>query len=668
MPDTSPVRKLGFHKIMNTQTTLIRILLSATASLALTVAAQAQFNYYVNNNNTAVLQYYSGPGGTVVVPATIDSYPVTAIQSYTFYGQGSITNITLPASVTNIDARTFGYCAGLLGFTVAANNPAFGTTNGVLCNQNLTTLVAFPAGRTGSYSLPGGITSLADEAFYGCASLTNIVLPNGLTGIGNEGFLNCSSLVAITLPGSLTNLGYSAFFSCTNLASVVISNGLTAIADQTFSGCSHLASLTLPASVTNLGGLVFANCTSLTAITAATNNPAYASVGGVLLNKGQNTLVLYPPGRAGNYAVPNDITSIADNAFNSCLGLTGVTLPASLTDLGNQALAGCTRLTNATLAYGVTNIGTSAFNACSSLAAITLPGSVTSIGDNAFDNCSSLAAVTLNPGVTSIGNSTFSGCTSLASFMVPGSVRSIGGAAFGNCASLTAITISNGVTGIGSSAFSSCASLARITLPNSVTNLADELFQGCGSLTNVVIGSGVTAIGHLVFYGCTNLTSLYFLGGVPSVNADSFVGSTYNNNPGNPGNNQVVVNGIPATGYYPPGAAGWKSGGLGGGYATAYDAIFLPSGGNNNSIWLPGLYVTPGTPPVAGPAPTPPALGINLYSNQPAVFFPTATGTNFVLQMTTNLAGGNWVTVSNGIPISGLIITNPPANAFFRLH
>jgi hypothetical protein len=67
------------------------------------------------------------------------------------------------------------------------------------------------------------------------------------------------------------------------------------------------------------------------------------------------------------------------------------------------------------------------------------------------------------------------------------------------------------------------------------------------------------------------------------------------------------------------------------------------------------------------PAAAPP-LGISTYSNRPALFFPTLTGTNHVLQMSTNLTGSNWVTVSNGIPISGLIITNPPTNAFFRLY
>jgi hypothetical protein len=68
------------------------------------------------------------------------------------------------------------------------------------------------------------------------------------------------------------------------------------------------------------------------------------------------------------------------------------------------------------------------------------------------------------------------------------------------------------------------------------------------------------------------------------------------------------------------------------------------------------------------PAPPPPALGISTYGSQPTVFFPTATGTNFVLQMTTNLSTGSWVTVSNGVPVSGIIITNPPGTAFFRLH
>ena len=94
-------------------------------------------------------------------------------------------------------------------------------------------------------------------------------------------------------------------------------------------------------------------------------------------------------------------------------------------------------------------------------------------------------------------------------------------------------------------------------------------------------------------------------------------------------------------------------------------AIYL-SGGNSGDPTDPGPLLT--LQPYSAAPPSPPALGIASYSNQPAVFFPTATGTNFVLQMTTNLASGNWVTVTNGVPFSCVVITNPSVNAFFRLH
>jgi hypothetical protein len=103
-----------------------------------------------------------------------------------------------------------------------------------------------------------------------------------------------------------------------------------------------------------------------------------------------------------------------------------------------------------------------------------------------------------------------------------------------------------------------------------------------------------------------------------------------------PAYDTTVFFGETATAYYLQGATGW---------GPTFDGI-------PTQILLP----------------PPPALGISTYVGQPTVFFPTATGTNYVLQMTTNLASGNWVTVSNGTPISGLIITNPPAAAFFRLH
>jgi len=205
-------------------------------------------------------------------------------------------------------------------------------------------------------------------------------------------------------------------------------------------------------------------------------------------------------------------------------------------------------------------------------------------------------------------------------YTIPNSVTSIGSGAFEFCSSLTNITIPNSVTNIKSEAFDSCTSLTSMTIPNSVISIGVGSFLFCFSLTNVTIPSSVISIGTEAFDSCSSLVSVGFQGNAPTPANDT---SVFQNDTGAP------------IAYYLQGATGW---------GATFDGI-------PTSVILP-------------PAP---ALGISTYGSQPAVFFPTATGINYVLQMTTNLANGPWVTVSNGIPISGVIITNPPAAAFFQL-
>jgi len=150
---------------------------------------------------------------------------------------------------------------------------------------------------------------------------------------------------------------------------------------------------------------------------------------------------------------------------------------------------------------------------CKMLVSVTIPNSVTSIGDTAFADCTSLTSVTIPNSVTSIGQRAFLDCTSLTSITIPNSVTSIGSVAFAGCTSLTSITIPNSVTSIGEHAFRNCTSLTSITIPNSVTSIGNETFRGCTSLTSVTIGSGVTSIGTGAFYECTSLTSVTFATG-----------------------------------------------------------------------------------------------------------------------------------------------------------
>ena len=173
--------------------------------------------------------------------------------------------------------------------------------------------------------------------------------------------------------------------------------------------------------------------------------------------------------------------------------------------------------------YGVTSIGDQAFYGCRGLTSITISNSVTSIGGWAFNGCSSLTSITIPNSVTSIGSCAFSYCTSLTSITIPNGVTSVGNQTFEGCSKLTSITIPNSVTSIGYCAFMGCSSITSITIPNSVTSIGSEAFSYCSSLTSITIGSGVKNIYGYAFGYCPELTDVYcYAVNVPQTYASAF--------------------------------------------------------------------------------------------------------------------------------------------------
>lgn len=176
--------------------------------------------------------------------------------------------------------------------------------------------------------------------------------------------------------------------------------------------------------------------------------------------------------------------------------------------------------------YSVTAICSSAFRDCSGLTSVTLPNSITSIGDHAFTGCTGLKKPIYNSylfaymcpnnkgeyvipqGISLISNTAFSGCFGLTSVIIPNSVTNIGNKAFMDCYGLTSVTIPNSVTSIGSYAFYGCSGLTSVTIPNSVTSIGSYAFQYCMGLKSLSIGNGLSVISTKSFAFCNNLTSV----------------------------------------------------------------------------------------------------------------------------------------------------------------
>ena len=204
------------------------------------------------------------------------------------------------------------------------------------------------------------------------SSIKKVVINNGVTSIGDYAFYGCTGLTSITIPNSVTSIGYQAFFFCKRLTSITIPNSVTTIGSNAFSYCEGLTSITIPNSVTSIGDYAFLECTGLTSINVAEDNLNYASVDGVLYNKDKNTLITCPMGKTGSITIPNSVTSIGDGAFEWCTGLTSITIPNSVTSIGDAAFADCTGLTSVTIPNSVTSIGYAAFSECTGLTSMTV--------------------------------------------------------------------------------------------------------------------------------------------------------------------------------------------------------------------------------------------------------------------------------------------------------
>ena len=209
---------------------------------------------------------------------------------------------------------------------------------------------------------------------------------DGVKNIGNLTFYSCLHLTDVNISNSVISIGKNAFDDCERLVNVNIPNGLTSIGPSAFHFCPHLKNITIPSSVTSIGNFAFNGCYSLKSIEVAEDNSNYSSEDGVLFNKNKSNLICCPGGKAGEYTIPDFVTSMSSVAFASCRSITKVVIPNTIANIPYGAFSQCDALTDVVIPNSVTSIEERAFNGCSSLANITIPSSVTNIGTDAFND------------------------------------------------------------------------------------------------------------------------------------------------------------------------------------------------------------------------------------------------------------------------------------------
>ncbi len=445
---------------------------------------------------------------------------ITIIKDDAFYNCTGLTSVTIPNSVTEIGRDAFEGCTGLTSVTIPESVTAIGDGAFSLCT-----------GLT-SVTIPNSVTEISDFTFFGCSGLTSVTIGNRVTEIGYRAFWKCKKLTEITIPESVTAIGSEAFYYCTGLTSVIIPNSVTSIGDYAFDGCKGLTEVSIPNSVTEIGSSAFSNCTGLISVAIGSgvtsigssafygctklekievdnDNPNYSSQDGILYNKDKTEVIHIPQKIQGSVTIPNSITSIGNYVFSDCTGLTSITIPNSVTEIGSSAFSGCTKLAKIEVDSDNPNYSSQdgiLYNKDKTRLIlvpqgiqghITIPNGVTEIDNGAFSRCSGVTEVTIPNSVTSIGEPAFYYCTSLTKIEVDANNP--------NYSSQDGILYNKDKTEF---THIPQAIQGSVTIPNSITSIPNRAFYNCSGLTSVTIGNSVTSIDVSAFERCTKLTKI----------------------------------------------------------------------------------------------------------------------------------------------------------------
>ena len=415
---------------------ILKINLLCVLLLVVTTFANAQTKignvYYKIINNTQTVEVCAGEDaytGAIVIPETVkltesgSDYQVVAIKDSAFYNATGLELISIPASVKKIGKNAFLGCSILQKVIFASVNDLCGITfaNGAanpLANT-YAQLYKNSEEALATIEIGNNVSRINAYAFYGIKNITAVYISGNVTSIGNEAFNKCSGFDKVFYAdmNHLTSMSYGSSTSnpIVYAGEVWLNNGGSQITEVTISN--------------DVNSYAFRGFKNLTKVYFAGNN---------VINIG--TDAFYDCKNLSEINFPSSLKTIGSNAFHNTK-LNSISIPENIISIANEAFTGCTSLENVIIEASLTVLPSRMFDGCTNLQNVTLPKATTTIGNKTFKNCSSLTSLPEGDGLVKFDENAFEGCKGFTELTLPKNIQTIGNYAFKDCTNLTDLFI-----------------------------------------------------------------------------------------------------------------------------------------------------------------------------------------------------------------------------------